>query len=105
MREAVIVSVAGMTIGRCSSGLISIATVANPIVCDGAQVIVAGGCVSIRFVKHDTINSYLTLEPTVKAYRPAKYMPMLNTAEVVAERDNISRAAQGAYALNCRQAA
>tara|TARA_R110000787_G_scaffold48682_9_gene117085 strand:- start:379 stop:897 length:519 start_codon:yes stop_codon:yes gene_type:complete len=94
------VSVAGMTIGQCSSALMSIATVANPIVCDGAQVIVAGGCDSISLVKNDTINSYRTVEPTVKSYRPTIYMPMLDTAEVVSERYNISRAAQGAYALN-----
>ncbi|MBA6225219.1 acetyl-CoA C-acyltransferase [Colwellia sp. MB02u-18] len=98
------VSVAGMTIDRqCSSGLMSIATAANHIVCDGAQVMVAGGCDSISLVQNDKMNMHRLVDPSVKAYRPAIYMPMLDTAEVVANRYDISRAAQDAYALKSQQ--
>ncbi|MBA6390875.1 acetyl-CoA C-acyltransferase [Colwellia sp. BRX10-3] len=98
------VSVAGMTIDRqCSSGLMSIATAANHIVCDGAQVMVAGGCDSISLVQNDKMNIYRLVDPSVKTYRPAIYMPMLDTAEVVANRYDISRAAQDAYALKSQQ--
>lgn len=98
------VSVAGMTIDRqCSSGLMSIATAANHIVCDGASVVVAGGCDSISLVQNDKMNMHRAVDPSVKAYRPATYMPMLDTAEVVADRYNISRAEQDAYALKSQQ--
>ena len=98
------VSVAGMTIDRqCSSGLMSIASAAHHIVVDGAQVVVAGGCDSISLVQNDKMNMYRAVDPNVKAYRPTIYMPMLDTAEVVANRYEISREAQDAYALKSQQ--
>lgn len=98
------VSVAGMTIDRqCSSGLMSIATASNHIVCDGAKVVVAGGCDSISLVQNDKMNMTRAVDPSVKAYRPAIYMPMLDTAEVVSNRYNISREEQDAYALKSQQ--
>ena len=98
------VSVPGMTIDRqCSSGLMSIASAAHHIVCDGAQVVVAGGCDSISLVQNDKMNMHRMIDPSVKSYRPATYMPMLDTAEVVANRYNISREAQDAYALKSQQ--
>ncbi len=98
------VSVPGMTIDRqCSSGLMSIVSAANHIVCDGAQVVVAGGCDSISLVQNDKMNMHRAVDPSVKIYRPATYMPMLDTAEVVANRYDISREAQDAYALKSQQ--
>jgi acetyl-CoA C-acetyltransferase len=98
------VSVAGMTIDRqCSSGLMSIASASNHIVCDGAQVVIAGGCDSISLVQNDKMNMSRAVDPSVKAYCPAIYMPMLDTAEVVANRYNISREEQDAYALSSQQ--
>ncbi len=98
------VSVPGMTIDRqCSSGLMSIASAANHIVCDGAQVVVAGGCDSISLVQNDKMNMHRAVDPIVKAYRSAIYMPMLDTAEIVANRYEISRAAQDEYALKSQQ--
>lgn len=98
------ISVPGMTIDRqCSSGLMSIAVAANHIVCDGAQVVVAGGCDSISLVQNEKMNMHRAVDPSVKAYRPAAYMPMLDTAEVVANRYGISREEQDAYALKSQQ--
>ena len=98
------VSVPGMTIDRqCSSGLMSIASAAKYIICDGAKVVVAGGCDSISLVQNDHMNMYRAVDPSVKAYQPAVYMPMLDTAEIVANRYNISRAEQDAYALLSQQ--
>ncbi|MGB6137675.1 MAG: acetyl-CoA C-acyltransferase [Shewanella sp.] len=98
------VSVAGMTVDRqCSSGLMSIAIAANHIVADGANVVVAGGCDSISLVQNDKMNMHRAVDPSVKAYRPAIYMPMLDTAEIVANRYNISRERQDAYALTSQQ--
>jgi acetyl-CoA C-acetyltransferase len=98
------VSVPGMTIDRqCSSGLMAIASAANHIVCDGAQVVVAGGCDSISLVQNEKMNMSRAIDPSVKSYRPATYMPMLDTAEIVANRYEISREEQDAYALKSQQ--
>lgn len=98
------VSVPGMTIDRqCSSGLMSIASAAKHIICDGAKVVVAGGCDSISLVQNEHLNMHRAVDPSVKAYRPATYMPMLDTAEVVASRYEISREVQDAYALKSQQ--
>ena len=77
---------------QCSSGLMSIATAANHIVCDGATVVIAGGCDSISLVQNDKMNMHRAVDPSVKAYRPAIYIPMLDTAEIVDNYDEISRA-------------
>lgn len=98
------VSVAGMTIDRqCSSGLMAIASAAKQIICDGSQVVLAGGCESISLVQNDKMNMHRAVDPMVKAATPAIYMPMLDTAEVVAKRYNFSRAKQDAYALESQK--
>lgn len=98
------VTVPGMTIDRqCSSGLMSIVFAANHIVCDGANIVVAGGCDSISLVQNEHMNMHRAVDPSVKAYRSAIYMPMLDTAEVVAERYSISREKQDDYALKSQQ--
>lgn len=98
------VSVAGMTIDRqCSSGLMAIASGAKQIICDGSSVVVAGGCESISLVQNEKMNMHRAVDPAVKAYRSAIYMPMLDTAEVVADRYNVSRETQDAYALQSQQ--
>jgi acetyl-CoA C-acetyltransferase len=108
-RQAVIasglpVSIAGMTIDRqCSSGLMAIASGAKQIICDGSQVVLAGGCESISLVQNDKMNMFRAVDPTVKSNSPAIYMPMLDTAEIVANRYNVSRATQDEYALKSQQ--
>ncbi|NNC55293.1 MAG: acetyl-CoA C-acyltransferase, partial [Pseudomonadales bacterium] len=98
------VSISGMTIDRqCSSGLMTIATAAKQIVMDGAPVVVAGGCESISLVQNDKMNLHRAADPLVLANAPDAYMPMLQTAEVVAKRYNISRDAQDEYALSSQQ--
>lgn len=98
------VSVSGMTIDRqCASGLMSIATAAKQIVVDGAPVVVAGGCESISLVQNEHMNLHRAADPAVLAKAPAIYMSMLDTAEVVAKRYNISRDAQDEYALESQR--
>ncbi|MBT8140207.1 MAG: acetyl-CoA C-acyltransferase [Gammaproteobacteria bacterium] len=98
------VTISGMTIDRqCSSGLMTIATAAKQIVMDGAPVVVAGGCESISLVQNDKMNLHRAADPLVLANAPDAYMPMLQTAEVVAKRYNISRDAQDEYALASQQ--
>jgi len=104
MASGLPVSVAGMTIDRqCSSGLVSIATGANQIIMDGSPVIIAGGCDSISLVQNQHMNIQRMVDPKAIAHAPNIHMPMLDTAEVVAIRYNISREAQDEYALQSQQ--
>jgi len=98
------VSVAGMSIDRqCSSGLMAIASGARQIIVDGTDALVAGGCESISLVQNEHMNMHRASDPTVLAHAPFMYMPMLDTAEVVANRYCISREAQDEYALLSQQ--
>ncbi len=104
MASGLPVTVAGMTMDRqCSSGLMTIATAAKQIVMDGMPVVVAGGCESISLVQNEHMNIHRYVDPMAIAHAPNIHMPMLDTAEVVANRYNISREAQDEYALRSQQ--
>jgi acetyl-CoA C-acetyltransferase len=98
------VTAAGMTVDRqCSSGMMAIAIVAKEIIHDGMQVAVGGGLESISLCQNEHINTYRMGDPNVQKMKPALYMPMLDTAEVVAKRYQIRREAQDAYSLQSQQ--
>ncbi|MET4701589.1 acetyl-CoA C-acetyltransferase [Constrictibacter sp. MBR-5] len=91
-------SVAGMTMDRqCSSGLMAISTAAKQIVCDGMRVCVAGGLEQISLVQNEHRNAFRAEDPTVLELSPHLYMPMIDTAEIVAKRYGIGRDAQDEY--------
>lgn len=95
---------AGMAIERqCSSGLMSIATAAKSIICNEYDVAVAGGVESISLTQNKHKNSYRNVSKTVTAIDPTAYIPMIETAEIVAERYNISRDVQDLYSLQSQQ--
>lgn len=97
-------TVAGMAIERqCSSGLMSIATAAKSIMCNEYDIAVAGGVESISLVQTKHKNGYRAVSQTVVDIDPTAYMPMLETAEVVSARYNISREAQDLYSLQSQQ--
>ena len=97
-------SVPGMTIDRqCSSGLMAIATAAKQIVDDGMQITVGGGLESISLVQNDHRNQYRAQDPWLVERRPDLYMAMIETAEIVAERYQVTREAQDEYALLSQQ--
>jgi len=97
-------SVAGMTIDRqCSSGLMAIATAAKEIVHDGMTIAVGGGLESISLVQNDKRNQFRAQDPWLVEHQPALYMAMIETAEIVAERYQVTREAQDAYALLSQQ--
>ena len=100
LRSGLPTSVAGMTIDRqCSSGLMAVATAAKQIMYDGMPVAVAGGMESISLVQNQHMNSFRVVDEELLAMHPAIYMPMIDTAEVVAQRYGIGRDAQDEYAL------
>jgi acetyl-CoA C-acetyltransferase len=97
-------TVAGMAIERqCSSGLMSIATAAKSIMCNEYDVAVAGGVESISLVQTKHKNAYRNVSKVVSQIDPTAYMAMLETAEVVSERYNITREVQDVYSLQSQQ--
>lgn len=104
MASGLPVTVSGMSLDRqCSSGLMSIATAAKQIVMDGAPVALAGGCESISLVQNEHMNLHRMVDPKAIAHAPNIHMPMLDTAEIVANRYNVSRDAQDEYAFQSQQ--
>ncbi|MBU2879250.1 MULTISPECIES: acetyl-CoA C-acyltransferase [Alteromonadaceae] len=93
------VTVGGMTLDRqCSSGMYAIATAAKHIITDNVPVMVAGGLDSISLVQNDKMNMYRAVDKALVAKHKDIYMPMLQTAEVVANRYGIGRDEQDEYA-------
>ncbi|MBS0391791.1 MAG: acetyl-CoA C-acyltransferase [Proteobacteria bacterium] len=97
-------SVGGMAIDRmCASGLVSIATAAKGIMTGEMDIAVAGGLESISLVQNKHKNSYRAQSKAVLAAMPTAYIQMIETAEIVSRRYNISRAAQDEYSLRSQQ--
>jgi len=97
-------SVAGQTIDRqCSSGLMGIAIAAKQIIVDGMTVTVGGGVESISLVQNGHMNSHRVADMDLLKQTPGIYVAMIETAELVAERYNVSREAQDEYALRSQQ--
>lgn len=95
---------AGMAIERqCSSGLMSIATAAKSIMCNEYDIAVAGGVESISLTQNKHKNTYRNVSKAVLAVDPTAYIPMIETAEIVAERYGISRERQDEYSLLSQQ--
>ena len=87
-----------MTIDRqCSSGMMAIATAAKQIIVDGMNVAIGGGLDSISLVQNEHMNRYRAVDKALVAKHKNVYMPMLQTAEIVAKRYGISRAQQDEY--------
>ena len=102
LRSGLPVSVSGMTMDRqCSSGLMSIATAAKQIIVDRMDIVAAGGQESISMVQ--TKDMRVAPDRALMAMHPTVYMPMLQTAEVVASRYGITRETMDQYALNSQQ--
>jgi acetyl-CoA C-acetyltransferase len=98
------VSTAGVTVNRyCSSGLNAIAMAAQQIMTDGTDIAVGGGVESISLVQMGGINLKHFTEEHLLAVKPALWMTMIETAEIVAERYGVSRERQDQYALQSQQ--
>jgi len=104
LRSGLPASVSGMTIDRqCSSGLMAVATAAKQILHDGMSTVIGGGIDSISLVQNDKMNMHRAVDKELVAMHPNIYMPMLETAEVVAKRYGISRDAMDEYGLQSQQ--
>lgn len=91
-------TVSGTQVDRmCSSGLMTIGYAAKNIMTNEQDIVVAGGLESISLVQNKHKNSYKAVSKAVLANSPYMYMQMLETAEIVADRYNISRDAQDEF--------
>ncbi|OEY66328.1 acetyl-CoA C-acyltransferase [Marinobacter sp. X15-166B] len=97
-------SVAGMAVDRmCASGLVAISEAAKGIMCGELDVAIGGGVESLSLTQTKHKNAYRARSEAVMEVAPAAYIPMIETAEIVAERYGIGRDAQDAYALQSQQ--
>lgn len=104
LRGGLPVTVSGMTIDRqCSSGMMAIATAAKQIVHDGMDVAIGAGIDSISVVQNENMNRFQAVDKSLVAMHKDTYMPMLQTAEVVASRYGITRETMDEYGLQSQQ--
>jgi acetyl-CoA C-acetyltransferase len=105
LRAGCPVTVPGITINRyCSSGLQSIALAAQRVMSGEVEIIAAGGVESISCVQNE-MNKHMLSDPWLQQHIPQVYMPMLETAEIVAKRYQISRERQDEYGVRSQQRA
>ncbi|MBS0419241.1 MAG: acetyl-CoA C-acyltransferase [Proteobacteria bacterium] len=99
LRAGLPVTTAGVTVNRfCSSGLQTVAMAAQRVMTEKIPVIVAGGLESISCVQNE-LNPHMRADPWLVEHKPEVYWPMLQTAEQVAKRYNISRERQDEYGV------
>ena len=105
LRAGMPVSVSGVTVNRfCSSGLQAIALASQRIMAGEGDVYVAGGLESLSCVQGE-LNAHMAYEGWLSEHKPGIYHSMLQTAETVAARYNISREVQDAYGASSQQRA
>lgn len=101
LRAGLPITTSGQTVNRfCSSGLQTIAMAAQAVKADGMGPIVAGGVESISLVQSKMRPAP---DPWLLEHKPAIYMTMIETADVVAQRYNVSRDYQDEYGLRSQQ--
>ncbi len=98
------VTTSAMTVDRqCSSGMMAIALAAKTILANESNIMVGGGIESISLVQNEHANRYRHNDGRLLAAHEHIYMPMIDTAEIVAKRYKISRDRQDEYALQSQQ--
>jgi len=103
IRAGLPVEVAGTTINRyCASGLQALSVAAQRVVVDDAPAMVAGGVESISLVQNNLNIKFFT-EEWLMRHEADLFLPMIQTADIVAERYNVSRERQDEYALQSQQ--
>jgi acetyl-CoA acetyltransferase family protein len=99
LRAGLPTSVAAVTVNRfCNSGLQGVAQAAHMVMLEGVDAIIGGGVESITMMERDS-----SPNPWLQEHVPALYMAMGDTAEVVAKRYGVSRAAQDELSLGSQQ--
>ncbi|MBA3057504.1 MAG: acetyl-CoA C-acyltransferase [Gammaproteobacteria bacterium] len=105
LRAGCPVTVSGMTVNRfCSSGLQTIAMASQRVIAGEGDIYVAGGVEAISCVQQE-MNQHMLTDPWLLKNKPEVYLNMLQTAEIVAKRYNISRDAMDEYGAGSQQKA
>jgi len=105
LRAGCPVTTPGITINRfCSSGLQTIASAAQRIIAGEGDIFAAGGVESISCVQQE-MNTHMIKDPWLNQNKPEIYWPMLQTAETVAKRYNVSKERQDEYGVQSQQRA
>ena len=105
LRAGLPITTSGMTVNRfCSSGLQTIAMAAQRIIAGEGDVYVAGGVESISCVQNEA-NKHMLADSWLVEHKPEIYWSMLQTAEQVAKRYNISRERMDQYGAQSQQRA
>jgi len=100
IRAGLPVTSSGTTVNRfCSSGMQTISMAAQRVLVDNVPVMVAGGLESISLVQNNLNTKHFT-EEWLMQHKPELWMSMIDTADTVAKRYNVSREAQDEYALS-----
>ncbi|HMH52243.1 MAG TPA: acetyl-CoA C-acyltransferase [Candidatus Acidoferrum sp.] len=104
LRAGLPVTTGGVTVNRfCSSGMQAIAMAAHRVIVDRVPIMVAGGLESVSLVQNEHFNTHKLHEQWILDHKGELYMPMIDTAEVVAKRYYVTREAQDEYALLSQQ--
>ena len=104
LRAGLPITTSGMTIDRqCSSGLMAVATAAKQVMYDGMDCVIGGGLESISLVQNEHMNLHRMVDDELMAIEPNMFVPMLQTAEIVGQRYNISREAMDEYGLQSQE--
>ncbi len=105
LRGGLPITTSGMTVNRfCSSGLQTIAMAAQRIIAGEGDIFIGGGVESISCVQQE-MNQHMLADSWLKQHKPEIYWPMLQTAETVAKRYNISRERMDQYGAASQQKA
>ena len=105
LRAGCPITTSGMTINRfCSSGLQTIALAAQRVMAGEGDIFVAGGLEAISCVMQE-MNQHMLSDPWLLKNKPEVYLPMLQTAEIVAKRYNIARDVMDEYGAASQQRA
>jgi acetyl-CoA C-acetyltransferase len=105
IRAGLPIGVAGATVSRyCASGLQAIASAAGRIVAEGVPAIVAGGVENVSTIRRGASEGLDSgIDPWIVAHKPQLYMPMVETADIVAARYGVSRQAQDRFAVESQR--
>ena len=104
VRAGLPVTVSGATVDRqCSSGLQAIAMASHAVRLDSVPIAIGGGLESVSLVQNEHMNGFHHRDRWLMQHKPDIYMAMIDTAETVAKRYNISREAQDIYALESQR--
>jgi acetyl-CoA C-acetyltransferase len=103
IRSGLPISIAGTTVNRfCASGLQAIAMAAGRIIVEGAPAMIAGGVESISGIRTRE-DGDSGMDPWIVEHKPALYMAMIETADIVARRYNIGREAQDRFSVESQR--